>query len=425
MKKNKSFEFKPFSKKQKQLLFWWKDGSPYKDCDIVIADGSIRSGKTIACIVSFLQFSQSTFNGEAFIIAGKTIGALKKNVIKPMLQILEAWGWEYNYNRSENYIEIGNNVYYMYDASNEASQDKLQGLTAAGAYADEVALFPRSFVDQMIARCSVENKKIFLNCNPGNPNHYVNQEFILKAKEKNILHLHFTMDDNLSLSAKVKEMFYRMFTGVFFKRYVLGLWAVTDGLVYQQFADEKEKYIISEIPEIVYAIVGVDFGGTKSGHAFTLTGYTQGFKKMITLEEYYKKEKISPAQLEQDFVDFIRRCKDKYKIYTVYCDSAEQTLIRGLEIAALKNHLGIEIKNAIKGQINDRIAFLNSMIAQDRYFISDKCPVTIQALEQSVYDDKQITKDVRLDNGTNNQDSIDSLEYSFEVMMNDIMYIGG
>lgn len=293
MKKNKAFEFKPFSKKQKQLLYWWQDGSPHKDKVIVIADGSIRSGKTIACIVSFLQFSQLNFNGEAFIIAGKTIGALKKNVIKPMLQILEAWGWEYNYNRSENYIEVGNNVYYMYDASNEASQDKLQGLTAAGAYADEVALFPRSFVDQMIGRCSIEGAKIFLNCNPGNPNHYINQEFILKAKEKNALHLHFTMDDNLSLSAKVKDMFYKMFTGVFFKRYILGLWAVTDGLVYQQFADEKEKYILDEIPEIIFSIAGIDFGGTKSGHAFTLTGYTKGFKKMIVLKEYYKKEKIS------------------------------------------------------------------------------------------------------------------------------------
>ena len=97
MKKNKAFEFKPFSKKQKKLLFWWAEGSPHKEKDIVIADGSIRSGKTIAMIVSFLMWSQYTFSGKDFILAGKTIGALKRNVIKPMLQILNTWYWNYKY----------------------------------------------------------------------------------------------------------------------------------------------------------------------------------------------------------------------------------------------------------------------------------------------------------------------------------------
>ena len=118
-----------------------------------------------------MQWSQTEFEGENFIIAGKTIGSLKKNVIGPLQQILNAWGWKYSYNRSENYIEIGSNIYYMYDASNQSSQDKLQGLTAAGAYADEVGLFPQNFIDQMIGRCSIEGSKIFMNCNPESPHH--------------------------------------------------------------------------------------------------------------------------------------------------------------------------------------------------------------------------------------------------------------
>lgn len=427
IKKNKAFEFKPFSPKQLKLLNFWREGSPYKGCDIVIADGSIRSGKTIADICSFLLWSQETYDGENFILAGKTMGALKRNVVKPMLQILTAWGWSYNYNRSENFIEIGRNTYFMYGANTEASQDALQGLTAAGAYADEAALFPQSFIDQMIGRCSVEGAKIFLNCNPEGPHHYIKEEFIDKAKEKNIYHLHFTMDDNLSLSQKVKDRFRRMFTGVFFKRFILGLWVAADGLIYQIFADNPESYEVDddwiEKHPIIYGTIGVDFGGTKSAHAFTFTGFTKGFKEVVTVKEYYKKQRISPSKLEADFCDFVKQIQSKYKCYEVYCDSAEQTLISGLEAAAINAGIAIEIKNAIKGPINDRIAFYNSMMSQGRYKIHKNCTHTKEALESAVYDEDKVTKDVRLDDGLMNIDSLDAMEYSTESIQDDILYI--
>lgn len=269
-RKVKGFKFQPFSIKQKKLLFFWEKGSPFADKDIVIADGAIRSGKTIAMICSFFRWSLKHFKGENFILAGKTIGALKKNVIGPMQQILKALGLEYTYNRSENFIVIGDNTYYMYDASTEASQDKLQGLTAAGALADEVALFPQSFVDQMIGRCSVDGAKIFMNCNPGSPYHFVKTELIDKSKEKNILYMHFTMDDNLSLSERVKERFRRMFSGVFFKRYILGLWVQAEGLIYDMFDEVKHKVqtIIREYKEFY---ISCDYG-TQNATVFLLWG---------------------------------------------------------------------------------------------------------------------------------------------------------
>ncbi len=426
IKKNKAFEFKPFSPKQNKLLNFWREGSPYRKCDIVIADGSIRSGKTIACICSFLQWSQEEHDGQSFILAGKTMGALKRNVIKPMLQILTAWGWDYTYNRSENFIEIGSNTYFMYGANTEASQDALQGLTAAGAYADEAALFPQSFIDQMIGRCSVEDSKVFMNCNPAGPRHYINERFI-KVKKKNICHLHFTMDDNLTLSEKKKRFYHTMYTGVFFKRYVLGLWVAADGLIYQIFADEPEKYMVNDVwlakHPIVYGTIGVDFGGTKSAHSFTFTGFTKGFKEVVTVKEYYKKKRISPSQLEADFCDFVKQVQSKYKCYEAYCDSAEQTLISGLEAAVIRSGINIELKNAIKGPINDRIAFYNSMMSQGRYKIHVSCANTREALESAVYDEDKPTKDVRLDDGQMNIDSLDSMEYSTENIQQDILYL--
>ena len=425
------FKFKPFSKQQQRLIHWWRPGLVSSENDFVIADGSIRSGKTIACIIGFLTWSQEMFEGESFILAGKTMGALKKNVVRPMLQILEAWGWPYTYIRSgtDARIEIGSNVYYLYGANTEAAQDALQGLTAAGAYLDEAALFPRSFIDQAIGRCSVDGWKVWMNCNPEGPHAYIKEEFIDKATEKRVYRLHFVMDDNLTLSVDRKEAYRRAWSpgSVFYKRFILGLWVAADGLIYQQFADNVKQYLVDpkwlEENEIIYATIGVDFGGTKSAHSFTLTGFTRGYKQVVVLDEYYCKKRINPKQLQDDFIDFVRRAQSKYKVYEAYCDSAEQTLIAGLEMACSQAHVGIDIKNAIKGPINDRIAFYNSLIAQNRWKVMKHCKHIIEAFENACYDDKKKNIDIRLDDGLMNVDSLDTTEYSTESVQDDILYI--
>ncbi|MFI3172408.1 MAG: PBSX family phage terminase large subunit [Eubacteriales bacterium] len=438
-KKPSKFKFKPFSPQQKRLMYWWRPGLVSANNDFVIADGAIRSGKTIACINGFLTWSQEMFDGESFILAGKTMGALKKNVIRPMLQMLEAWGWPYTYIRSgtDARLEIGSNTYYLYGANTEASQDALQGLTAAGAYADEAALFPQSFIDQMIGRCSVAGAKVWMNCNPGSPYNYIKREFVDKIKEKKVYRLHFKMQDNFTLSKAVIARYQRAWkTGsVFYKRFILGLWVAADGLIYQQFADNKNEFLITDKwlqerdqsnnlkHEIMYAVIGVDFGGTKSAHSFTLTGFTKGYKQVVVLDEYYCKKRINPDQLQNDFIDFVNRARTKYKVYEAYCDSAEQTLIAGLESACAHARVSIEIKNAIKGPINDRIAFYNSIMAQGRWKVMRHCKHVVDAFEQAVYDDKKVNQDIRLDDGLMNVDSLDSTEYSTESVQADILYI--
>lgn len=432
-KKPATFKFQPFSEQQRRLMHWWRPGLRSAEADFVIADGAIRSGKTIACIIGFLTWSQEMFSGESFILAGKTVGALKKNVIRPMLQIMEAWGWPYEYIRSgtDARIEIGQNTYYLYGANTEAAQDALQGLTAAGAYLDEAALFPQSFIDQAIGRCSVLGSKVWMNCNPEGPHHYIREEFLLpeKQKEKKVYHLHFMMKDNLSLPPSVIRRYERAWPhgSVFYKRFILGLWVAADGLIYQEFADHVKDYLITEKwlkdNQIIYAVIGVDFGGTKSAHSFTLTGFTKGYKQVIVLDEYYCKKRIGPDQLQKDFVDFVKRAQKKYKVYEAYCDSAEQTLIAGLEMACMQAHVGIDIRNAIKGPVNDRIAFYNSLIAQHRWKVMEHCTHIIEAFEQAVYDDKKVNADVRLDDGLMNVDSLDSTEYSTESVQEDILYI--
>ena len=432
-KRPAKFNFKPFSPQQQRLIHWWRPMIRTSENNYVIADGSIRSGKTIACIIGFLTWSQEMFSGESFILAGKTMGALKKNVVRPMLQMLEAWGWPYEYIRSgtDARLEIGTNTYYLYGANTEAAQDALQGLTAAGAYLDEAALFPKSFVDQAIARCSVDGWKFWMNCNPAGPHHFIREEYLTEEamKQKKVYHLHFTMDDNLSISPKRKEEYKNAWPhgSVFYKRFILGKWVAADRLIYQQFADHVQEYLVDQKwldeNQIVYAVIGVDFGGTKSAHSFTLTGFTKGFKQVVVLDEYYCKKRINPKQLQDDFIDFVRRAQSRYKTYEVYCDSAEQTLISGLETACIQEHVVIDIKNAIKGPINDRIAFYNSLIAQHRWKVMKHCTHIIAAFEEAVYDEKKKNMDVRLDDGEMNVDSLDSTEYSTESIQDEIMYI--
>jgi PBSX family phage terminase large subunit len=265
-----SFKFKPFSQKQKYVLNWWRPGSPYANWDGIIADGSIRSGKTIVFILAFILWSTQTFTDRNFIISGRTIGSLKRNVINPMLRILRSLKIAYSYNRSEGILEFGGNTYYLFGADNESSADKIQGLDAAGWLADEVALHHKEFITQALGRLlNTDNAKFWWNCNPENPKHIVKTDYINHAKSKRILHLHFTLDDNLTLSERAKEKARRMFSGVFFKRYILGLWVPAEGAIYDVF--DEHTHVVDKLPSMLKYWVGVDYG-TGSVTTFWLLG---------------------------------------------------------------------------------------------------------------------------------------------------------
>lgn len=432
-RKVKTFEWKPFSKKQLKVMTWWTDASPYKDYDGIICDGAVRSGKTVSMGISFINWAMERFNGEDFALCGKTIGSLRRNVINTLKNQLLSLGLEFEEKRSESLLIVSKgdvtNYFYMFSGKDESSQDLIQGLTLAGVFFDEVALMPQSFVSQAEARCSVDGAKLWYNCNPKGPSHWFKKEYVDICEDKQLLHLHFTMDDNLTLSEKVKERYKRMFTGVFYQRNILGLWVVAEGKIYTSFSkdniidkslwyerDEYGNYIHPLRKKIFLVTMGVDFGGNKSSHAFNLTGYTKGFNELITLKERRIKEERNPQQLENDFIEFVKECLAEYPQFnTVYCDSAEQVLIRGFKTALRNNKIPLSVQNAKKFEIIDRIRFYCSMMTQLRYLIVSDCVETIQAFDDAVWDDDH--EDVRLDDGTTNIDNLDSQEYSSEPYM--------
>lgn len=381
-KRQQSFKFKQFSPKQQKVLYWWQEGSPYKNYDMIITDGSIRAGKTIAMVCSFLQWSQS-FNGECFIIAGKTMGALKRNVIEPIQQMLGAWGWKYEYNRSENYLIIGNNIYYLFGASTEASQDTLQGLTAAGALADEIALFPQSFVNQMIARCSVEGSKVFANCNPDNPFHYIKKEYIEQAKQKKILHLHFTMEDNWTLSDSVIEKYKRMYEGVFYKRFILGEWVKAEGVVYDMFDEELHTY--TDDYNYTQYNVSVDYG-TQNATVFLLWGLYKG--NWYIVDEYcYSGREEGRQKTDKEYTDDLIEFIGSRKVNYIIVDPSAASFKLELKNA------GFIIKNA-NNNVLDGIRYTQTLIAQNKIIINKRCRNLIKEFRLYSWDEKAANRGV-------------------------------
>lgn len=235
------FKWVALSRKQRMLFNWWRDDSPVKGKQGIIADGAIRSGKTVAMAVSFVIWGMTNFDRQNFIMAGKTVKSFQRNVLKPLQAILPGRGYSCRYLQTDGLLRVSKglktNDFYVFGGKDEASQDLVQGLTAAGAYFDEVALMPESFVNQATGRLSVDGSKMWFNCNPEAPLHWFKRNWIDRADEKGLLCLHFTMDDNLSLSEDIKARYKAMYSGVFYLRYVKGLWAVAEGLIYSMFSD--------------------------------------------------------------------------------------------------------------------------------------------------------------------------------------------
>lgn len=255
-----------FSDKQRKILKF-----PYSKYDALICDGAVRSGKTSIMSLSFFLWGMGNFNKCAFAFCGKSVGAVERNIIMPLLNIQYLkQEFDVRYNRSEHTIiaKRGDreNRFYCFGGKDESSYTLIQGVTLAGVMLDEVALMPRSFVEQALARCSVSGAKLWFNCNPENPRHWFRQEWILQAPKKNAKHIHFLMDDNPSLDERTRHRYKNMYTGVFYQRYILGQWVMSEGLIYDMFDQTENTFQKGEEPvgmrSVATRTIAIDYGTT-------------------------------------------------------------------------------------------------------------------------------------------------------------------
>lgn len=379
------FKFEPFSKKQRKVLNWWTKDSPVKEYDGIIADGAIRSGKTVSMSLSFVLWAASSFSGQNFAMCGKTIGSFRRNVLFWLKLMLKSRGYRVADHRADNLVVVSKgsteNYFYIFGGKDERSQDLIQGITLAGVFFDEVALMPESFVNQATGRCSVDGSKFWFNCNPDGPYHWFKLNWIDKCKEKQLLYLHFTMDDNLSLSEKVKVRYRSMYTGVFYKRYILGLWAMAEGIIYDMF--DAAKHIVTGRQEAIGSkYVSVDYG-TQNATVYLLWEKSRKGQWTATKEYYYSGREEGAQKTNSEYADDMEKFLDGLTVESIIVDPAAASFI-----AELKKR-GLRVKKA-KNDVLDGIRFVGNLLNLGLLLFSEDCKETIKEFGSYIWDDKAL-----------------------------------
>ncbi len=402
-------------KQLKSMLWWaWEDTKNY---DAIVCDGSVRSGKTMSMTIGFVLWSMKNFNGENFAFCGRTIASLKRNVIEPMQKWLEGVV-KIKVNLSRNFLDISmcghTNRYYFFGGKDESSYQLIQGITLAGILLDEVALMPKSFVEQALARCSVTGSKFWFNCNPDSSEHWFFKEWVdensEKTKQKNRLHLHFTMDDNLSLSDEVKNRYERTYTGVFYDRYIRGLWVLAEGLVYGNVFD-KNYHILKNYTEAtnVYYYISVDYG--------TLNPCSMGLwalenDKAVRIKEYYYDGRQKSIQkTDEEYYAELEKLVEGYQIQYVIVDPSAASFI-----TTIKKHGKFRVRKA-NNSVIDGIRNTMTLLKNDRIFICECCEDIIREFALYRWDEKS-GKDAVI---KENDHAMDDMRYFVNTAMGHIL----
>ena len=381
---------------------------------INLLSGSVRSGKTFISLLKFaLVVADAPINHE-FIIVGKTVTSLKRNC----LNLLESFVGTKNfyYSVSNKTAKLFGRTVYLEGANDERAEQKIRGMTLAGAYCDEVTLYPESFFSMLLSRLSIQGAKLWGTCNPDSPNHYIKRNYIDREDELDIAVWNFILTENEFLGRDYIENISKEYTGVFYNRFILGQWVRAEGIIYEKFANDAKSFYLPDkfdYNSLITVSFGVDFGGTKSATTFVMTGFTRHFKDVVILEAERHEKELDPVELERLFTEFIKECTRKYAKYGyTYADSEASILVRGLRNAVVNNRLQTTVVNARKMAILDRIKLVQKLIGQGRFWVHPHCTTVIKALQDAVWSQKN--EDERLDDLTSDIDTLDAMEYSIE-----------
>lgn len=351
-------------------MTWWNRPN-LKMYDGLICDGAIRSGKTICMVNGFFLWSMAAFSGQTFAICGKTVASVRRNII---LHLREWMGnvlcfAEY---RSDNKLVVTDkrgrkNVYYLFGGQDESSYKLIQGITLAGVLLDEVALMPQSFVEQACARCSVAGSKLWFNCNPAGPEHWFYTQWILGSTEKNLLRLQFTMEDNPGLDEAVRKRYERMYTGVFYKRYILGQWCMAEGLVY---AFDRERHVTNQLPTRGRYYISVDYG-TQNPFSAGLWCVHNG--RAVRMREYYYSGRESGTmQTDEAYYQALMTLAGGLPITQVVVDPSAASFI-----ATIRSHGVFSVRKA-RNEVLSGIRLVATLLSAGVLQIGESCKNTIR-----------------------------------------------
>ena len=370
-----------FSEKQRVVLNWWRRDSPHFHKEAIVCDGAVRSGKTLCMGLSFFLWACTEFRGQRFGVCGKTISSLRRNVLTELLPKLRAIGFTVTEKRTENLVRVSfrgrTNDFYVFGGRDESSSALIQGITFAGVLLDEVALMPRSFVEQACARCSVTGSRLWFNCNPEGPHHWFYNTWILGAEKRGCLYLHFTMEDNPSLSKQIRERYARLYSGVFYRRFVLGQWVAAEGRVYDFFDASKAPPVPSG--EFSQWYISCDYG-TVNPASFGLWGLQDGVWYRVS-EFYFDSKREMRQMTDAEYADALARLAGSRPISAVIVDPSAASFI------ALLKKRGCTVKKA-DNDVLSGIRRTSDLLKSGRLVICDTCTDCLRETEEYIWDVK-------------------------------------
>ena len=382
--------------------------------------GATRSGKTFLDYTVVIPKRVLAANGEGrIVLIGNTNLTLNRNVIDPMREI---WGKRLiGTPSSKNTVEIMGKTCDIIGADTKTAVKRLQGSGIQYCYGDEVATWNEEVFAMLKSRLDKEYSCFDGTCNPERPTHYL-KKFL--DSDADIYQQAYTIYDNPFLFPGFVANLEKEYRGtVYFDRFILGKWVAAEGIIYRLFADDPDKFIIgakgcpmASVPsEIMKIIIGVDFGGNGSGSSFTATAITAGYKHVVILATERHTGEIDPTKLNALFLAFASKIRTLYgRCDYTYCDSSETILIRGLKNAAAANGIPTMVRNAAKTEIVNRIRLVAALLSQGRYFLTKDCATLRDAMRDALWNSKEKTHDERLDDGSTDIDSLDSMEYTIE-----------
>jgi len=400
-----------------------------------IKSGATQSGKTFLDYTYIIPMRIRACAGRPglIFILGVSKGTIERNVLEPMRNI---YGDKLVGNiNNENIARIfGENVYCL-GAEKVSQVSKLRGASVKYCYGDEIADWNPEVFQMLKSRLSKAYSCFDGALNPQSPTHWL-KTFI--DSDVDLYLQEYTIFDNPFLDSNYVKNLCNEYEGtIYYLRYIEGKWCMAEGTIYKKFADNPSRYLCSIVDridstvvtrqilrsDIAEIVIGLDFGGNKSGHAFVATAKTRGYKELIALESeiYYNKDfnhEIDSNKLDELAVAFVQRIYDKYGVVAyLYYDNAETVLGRGIKNAVESKFPQTTVRGARKHKVNDRIACTVRLVGADRMLITQSIlnqkGGLKDALCNAVYDSKS-KEDTRLDDFTSNIDLLDAYEYSWE-----------
>lgn len=373
-----------FSPKQRQVLTWWAGSGHHYDG--ILCDGAIRSGKTLSLGLSFLLWSFLGWpkpRNRDFALCGATLTSLRRNLVEPLALRLREEGFRVRLVLSRNLLEVGwgeqTNRYHLFSGGEEGSAALIQGATLAGVLFDEAALLNQSFVEQAVARCSEEGSRFWFSCNPEHPGHWFYREWVAKVREKNLLYLHFTMEDNPGLSPAVRQRYERLYTGQFYQRFVLGRWVSASGVVYPMFS--REIHLVEERPVCARYYISCDYG-TVNPCSMGLWGERDGV--WYRLAEYYYDPRQHGGALRTDEEHYagLEALAGEHRLEGVVADPSAASFL-----TCIRRHGRFRV---IPGQnrVLDGIRVVSGMLREGRLKVHPSCQGFLQEIENYRWDQR-------------------------------------